>query len=77
MNHFITGSSSSPLKEFLSAGISFVLYIGILLRVRGNLVRSDDGWHLRFVPSSERWQLAINRDWIDSSMMGFAAVLLW
>ncbi|KAI0089488.1 hypothetical protein BDY19DRAFT_984970 [Irpex rosettiformis] len=60
--------------EFLSAGLSLILYLGILLRVRGNLVRSDKGWHLRFVPSSERWQLAIKRDWMDSSMMGLAAV---
>ncbi|KAI0685755.1 hypothetical protein BC835DRAFT_1420945 [Cytidiella melzeri] len=63
--------------EFMSAGISLILYAGILLRVRGNLVHSKDGWRIRFVPSSERWQLAINRDWIDTSMMGFAAVLIW
>jgi hypothetical protein len=64
-------------QEFMSAGISLILYAGILLRVRGNLVHSSNGWLLRFVPTSERWQLAINRDWIDSSMMGFAAALLW
>ncbi|KAI0342334.1 hypothetical protein BDW22DRAFT_1357663 [Trametopsis cervina] len=63
--------------EFFSAFVSFILYVGILLRVRGNLVRGTDGWHLRFVPSSERWQLAINRDWLDSSTMGFAAILVW
>lgn len=63
--------------EFLSSGLSFVLYIFILLRVRGNLVRGRDGWHLRFVPRSERWMLAISRDWLDSSMMRVAARLVW
>jgi len=63
--------------EFVSAAVSFFLYVGILLRVRGNLVHGTDGWHLRFVPSSERWQLAINRDWADSSVMGLAALLIW
>ncbi|KAJ3559165.1 hypothetical protein NM688_g503 [Phlebia brevispora] len=63
--------------EFLSAGLSFVLYIGILLRVRGNLIHSKEGWRLRFVPRAERWKLAINRDWLDSSMLTVAARLLW
>lgn len=41
---------------FLSAGISFILYLSILLKFRGNLV--NDGWHMRFrrVPSSMAWQ---------------------
>ncbi|EKM56553.1 uncharacterized protein PHACADRAFT_253748 [Phanerochaete carnosa HHB-10118-sp] len=63
--------------EFMSSGLSFVLYIFILLRVRGNLVHRSDGWHLRFVPRSERWMLAISRDWLDSSMMRVAARLVW
>ncbi|KIP09900.1 hypothetical protein PHLGIDRAFT_101969 [Phlebiopsis gigantea 11061_1 CR5-6] len=63
--------------EFVSAGMSFILYIIILLRVRGNLVQRSDGWRLRFVPRSERWMLAINRDWLDSSSMCLAARMLW
>ena len=49
----------------------------ILLRVRGNLLRSSNGWHLRFVPRSERWVLAISRDWLDSSMIRVATSLVW
>lgn len=64
-------------QEFVSVGVSFILYVGILLRVRGNLIRRSDGWRLRFVPRSERWQLAINRDWLDSSAMCLAARMLW
>lgn len=67
----------STLQEFFSAGISFVLYVAILLRVRGNLVHGSDGWHLRFVPRSERWVLAIRRDWLDSTMMKIAALFVW
>ncbi|KAF7800361.1 hypothetical protein EIP86_011611 [Pleurotus ostreatoroseus] len=63
--------------EWVSSGLSFILYVGILLRVRGNLIHSKSGWHLRFVPRHERWQLAINRDWLDSSMLTVAARLLW
>jgi len=63
--------------EFMSSGLSFVLYVFILLRVRGNLVQGSDGWHLRFVPRSERWTLAISRDWHDSSTMRVAARLVW
>ncbi|PSR76196.1 hypothetical protein PHLCEN_2v8619 [Hermanssonia centrifuga] len=63
--------------EWLSAGFSFIIYIAILLRVRGNLVRGKDGWHIRYVPRSQRWQLAISRDWLDSTMMQVAARMVW
>lgn len=68
---------STDPQEFLSSGLSFLLYIFILLRVRGNLVRRSNGWHLRFVPRSERWLLAVSRDWLDSSMLRVAARLVW
>ncbi|CDO73695.1 hypothetical protein BN946_scf185015.g23 [Trametes cinnabarina] len=63
--------------EFLSAGSSFVLYTAVLLRVRGNLVRTSEKWHLRFVPHGERWKLAIRRDAIDGYMMRVAARIVW
>ncbi|KAI9065656.1 hypothetical protein FKP32DRAFT_1590444 [Trametes sanguinea] len=63
--------------EFLSAGLSFVLYIAVLLRVRGNLVRTSGKWHLRFVPHGERWVLAIRRDAVDGYMMRVASRIVW
>ncbi|KAL7284100.1 hypothetical protein ACG7TL_001380 [Trametes sanguinea] len=63
--------------EFVSAGLSFVLYIAVLLRVRGNLVRTSGKWHLRFVPHGERWILAIRRDAVDGYMMRVASRIVW
>lgn len=64
-------------QEFVSAGLSFALYTAVLLRVRGNLVRTSGKWTLRFVPHGERWRLAIRRDMVDSSMMQVAARMVW
>ncbi|KAI0646424.1 hypothetical protein C8Q79DRAFT_909633 [Trametes meyenii] len=63
--------------EFLSAGMSFFLYTAVLLRVRGNLVKTSGKWNLRFVPHGERWILAIRRDAIDGYMMEIAARMVW
>lgn len=61
----------------MSAGIGFLLYIFVLLRVRGNLVIQDEQWHLRFVSSRESWRLQVGRDVIDTSMMRVAAHMVW
>ncbi|KAF5390129.1 hypothetical protein D9757_003834 [Collybiopsis confluens] len=64
--------------EFLSAGLSMILYIVVILRVRGNLVRTEEGkWRLQFVPSWDSWKLAIGRDLIDTSMLKFASNMVW
>ncbi|RDX54648.1 hypothetical protein OH76DRAFT_985365 [Lentinus brumalis] len=63
--------------EFLSAILSFCLYTAVLLRVRGNLVKTSGKWHLRFVPHGERWRLAIRRDVVDGSMMQVATRMVW
>ncbi|KAF5370278.1 hypothetical protein D9758_006923 [Tetrapyrgos nigripes] len=63
--------------EFLSAIFSIVLYVFIILRVRGNLIRSDGRWHLRFVPREESWQLSFERDLIDQSMLRVAQSMVW
>ncbi|KIK70177.1 hypothetical protein GYMLUDRAFT_34662 [Collybiopsis luxurians FD-317 M1] len=64
--------------EFLSAGLSVILYTIIILRVRGNLVRTEEGaWRLQFVPSWASWRLAIGRDLIDTSMLKFASNMVW
>ncbi|THH32565.1 hypothetical protein EUX98_g1608 [Antrodiella citrinella] len=63
--------------EFLSAGLSLIIYTIILLRVRGNLYKAKGVWFLRFVPRGESWQLAIQRDVIDASMVRIAARIVW
>ncbi|EIW55449.1 uncharacterized protein TRAVEDRAFT_38715 [Trametes versicolor FP-101664 SS1] len=63
--------------EFLSAGLSFFLYAAVLLRVRGNLVKTSGRWCLRFVPHGERWVLAIRRDAVDGYMMHVVARMVW
>ncbi|KAE9391097.1 hypothetical protein BT96DRAFT_945625 [Gymnopus androsaceus JB14] len=64
--------------EFLSAALSMILYITIILRVRGNLVHTDGGkWNLQFVPSGDSWRLAVGRDLIDTAMMKFAQNMVW
>lgn len=64
-------------QEFLSAGLSFILYSFILLRVRGNLVSNDGKWSLRFVPSGDSWQLSFARDLVDSSMLRVTQIMVW
>ncbi|KAI0264745.1 hypothetical protein BC834DRAFT_882401 [Gloeopeniophorella convolvens] len=64
--------------EWLSALSSFVLYAAVLLRVRGNLVQDSAGrCALRWVPRAESWQLAFARDYLDSSMVKVAAIIVW
>jgi len=63
--------------EFVSAGVGFLLYVAVLLRVRGNLVIMDGHWQLRFVPRGESWRLQMRRDVIDTSMLRVAAHMIW
>lgn len=66
------------MLEWMSALFSFVLYVTVLLRVRGNLSRDTTGrWSLRWVPSSESWQLGFARDYLDSSTFKMAANIVW
>jgi hypothetical protein len=64
-------------QEFFSVAISFVLYGAILLRIRGNLFRSSEGWRLRFVPKGESWKLAVTRDSVDQAVLKAAYALMW
>ena len=62
----------------MSALLSFVLYVTILLRVRGNLIQDTTGkWSLRWVPRSESWQLAFTRDYLDDCTVKMAAIIVW
>ncbi|KAH8097061.1 hypothetical protein BXZ70DRAFT_944134 [Cristinia sonorae] len=63
--------------ELLSAGLSTIIYSIIILRVRGNLYVSGGRWHVRFVPRGESWQLNMQRDLIDTSMLRVAAHMVW
>jgi hypothetical protein len=62
----------------MSAFFSFVLYVTVLLRVRGNLIKDTAGkWSLRWIPRSESWQLAFVRDYLDSCTVKLAAIIVW
>jgi hypothetical protein len=61
----------------MSAGLGFLLYATVLLRVRGNLVMMDGKWRLRWVPRSEGWMLQLGRDIIDTCMLKVAALMVW
>jgi len=63
--------------EFVSAGLGFVLYTAILLRVRGNLYSEDGKWRLRFLARGEEWKLSVGRDIIDASMFRVAVNMVW
>jgi hypothetical protein len=64
-------------QEFISVALSFIIYGVLLLRIRGNLVRTSNGWRLRFVPSGESWKLAVTRDAVDEAVLKTAHALIW
>ncbi|KAJ7599278.1 hypothetical protein C8J56DRAFT_916302 [Mycena floridula] len=63
--------------EYLSAGLSFILYTAILLRVRGNLTIVDRRPRLRFVSKEDTWKLALGRDYTDSSVFNAVKQMIW
>jgi hypothetical protein len=66
------------MLEWTSAFFSFILYVSVLLRVRGNLIQETNGkWSLRWVSRSESWQLAFARDYLDSCTVKMAAIIVW
>ncbi|KAJ7034572.1 hypothetical protein C8F04DRAFT_1101405 [Mycena alexandri] len=65
------------LLEYLSAGFGIILYTFVLLRMRGNLVREEGKWSLRFLPPGESWQLSLRRDLIDYSMVHAVEQMIW
>ncbi|KAF8491856.1 hypothetical protein F5888DRAFT_1860574 [Russula emetica] len=66
------------MLEWTSAFFSFVLYVAVLLRVRGNLIQDTAGkWSLRWVSHSESWQLAFARDYLDSCLVKMVAIIVW
>jgi hypothetical protein len=66
------------MLEWTSAFFSFILYMAVLLRVRGNLIQDFKGkWSLRWVPLGESWQLAFTRDYLDTCTVKMATIIVW
>jgi hypothetical protein len=66
------------VQEWMSASFSFILYVVVFLRVRGNLIQDTAGkWSLRWVSRNGSWQLAFARDYLDSCLVKMAAITVW
>jgi len=65
------------LFEYLAVALNVFLHTATLLRVRGNLLRVDCRWRVRWVPLGQSWQLALGRDFTDSSMLRLAKHMVW
>jgi len=63
--------------QILSVIVNFFLHVATLLRVRGNLLRIDGRWRMRFVPLGDSWQLSLGRDFTDSTMLRLAQHMIW
>ncbi|KAJ7056211.1 hypothetical protein C8F01DRAFT_1312450, partial [Mycena amicta] len=64
--------------EYVSAGCCFCLYTTIILRMRGDLVRRENGkWKLRFRPKEEAWMASLRRDLIDYTMLEVFEKMVW
>jgi hypothetical protein len=57
--------------------VNFFMHVVTLMRVRGNLLRVDGRWRLRFVPLGDSWQLSLGRDFTDSTMLRLAQHMIW
>ncbi|KAJ6469519.1 hypothetical protein C8R45DRAFT_1017345 [Mycena sanguinolenta] len=65
------------LFEFLSIVFSSFLYTATLLRARGNLLRVDGRWKLRFLSSADAWKLDFGRDLTDASSLRLIQHMIW
>ncbi|KAJ7076081.1 hypothetical protein B0H15DRAFT_864714 [Mycena belliarum] len=63
--------------EYFAVVVNFFLHIATFLRVRGNLLRVEGRWRVRWVPPGESWQLALGRDFTDSAMLRLARHMIW
>lgn len=74
----LTALPSFCTQEWMSALFSFVIYVIVLLRVRGNLIHDTAGkWSLQWIPRSESWRLGFIRDYLDSCTVKLAAIIVW
>ncbi|KAJ6572008.1 hypothetical protein B0H19DRAFT_1132179 [Mycena capillaripes] len=65
------------LFELLSIIFSAFLYTATLLRARGNLLKVDGCWKLRFLPAGESWKLEFGRDFTDSASLRLIQHMIW
>ncbi|KAK7046870.1 hypothetical protein R3P38DRAFT_2876296 [Favolaschia claudopus] len=65
------------LFELLSVFASSVLYTATLLRARGNVLRVEGRWKLRFLPAKESWKLEFARDFTDSASLRLVQHMIW
>ncbi|KIY50210.1 hypothetical protein FISHEDRAFT_57555 [Fistulina hepatica ATCC 64428] len=65
------------LVEYAAIALALILYVFVLLRVRGNIVQVDGEWRFRLVPSEQKWKLVVARDLIDQAMLQVAQVTVW
>jgi len=66
------------MLEWMSALFSFILYVAVLLRVRGNLIQDAAGkWSLRWVARGDSWRLAFTRDYLDSCTVKMVTIIVW
>ncbi|KAF7348502.1 hypothetical protein MVEN_01367700 [Mycena venus] len=65
------------LFELLSIVLSFVLYTATLLRARGNLLKVDGRWKLRFLSAGESWKLDFGRDFTDTASLRLIQHMIW
>ncbi|KAJ7512554.1 hypothetical protein B0H11DRAFT_485619 [Mycena galericulata] len=65
------------LFEGLSVLLSSFFYIATLLRVRGNLLKVDGRWTLRFLSAGDSWRLDFGRDFTDSASLRLIQHMIW
>ncbi|KAJ7054401.1 hypothetical protein C8F01DRAFT_489397 [Mycena amicta] len=65
------------LFEAISVVLSLVLYALTLMRVRGNLIKVNGRWTLRFLSKEDSWKLDLNRDYTDLAGMGLVKHMIW
>lgn len=64
---------------FFSAALSFVLYVLVFLRLRGNIYTTEGSRLPRFqwVSRAKAWKLQANRDAVDAHMTDVAKQMIW
>ncbi|KAJ7723420.1 hypothetical protein B0H16DRAFT_341916 [Mycena metata] len=65
------------LFEFTSVIFSTFLYTATLLRARGNLIKVDGRWVLRFLSAGDSWQLDFGRDFTDAASLRLIKHMIW
>nr|GAT54826.1 predicted protein [Mycena chlorophos] len=65
------------LFEAISVVCSLFLYFLTLLRVRGNLLKIDGRWTIRFLSKDDSWKLDLHRDYTDMAGIGLIKHMIW